>query len=904
MQFMLLPSSPLMCQVSPSFLQHLTSQESSFVAARSVPSRISKHAPVSEDYRNELSGVSVSGSVSDAAGHSTMGVLHFGTQSGDKPHPQSSIHEVPVGDRNRMGYFHLLPERLASYFGLHVPLDEDSPPASPSSSVIPSDDGTGPASQVDSITRAPKSNPGREHDIMTLQDVRDLLAEFGDYAWTMSQGAALCTITASAEFVHHVTKGISHDEVMRLGLRALYPGGNISALDTRFGACKAFLHYADHHSRLGEVTLVYILICLSIYLVCATAFSTSLKEDSKDDSQELTTNQPIMGTGGDDTTLVGCPQDDSQAPSPSASDVSQAQVTDDSASLTSSHPANAEVETRSLIEEEVVLAERRAALRRSVPFRSPTKTPSKTPRFRRRHHRAGHRQLLAAVAELLAQRKHRSGQFDYTGISEVVDRGVLPESFVAKVSALATPARERLEARLETAAYLQTPGEAAEEDEEQDLDPAVEAQYFSELLKGIDVDDEPPIGLIDAIEPHAVAEESTIEEETGALTEDLKASSTAAMRLSTSADVVEEEEKEVVAVPRSAPSNQELMELAPTQMELTVDEVKAESKAEAQSSLDSACTSQLHAASARDAPSVATSPDQQQQVRKAQSETQRLRAQFESFDLAQASDGVRLLELLPRFSPSAVVAREATHEDIDASSTILWMCARACYVSVQELQQITNLAKEGNTDEPDPHRYRDRLAAARHELTRAYQSLINFDIEVADELFWSRLGLRFAYLSLEIKPSSSAHKWVAIMADKVGQVTDRKTRIENSKIFLEHTKAAIALNSEDPTLHHMLGRFQFEIASLSWWQRTAAAAIYGALPECTMAEAQQSLEKAQQLRPQWPLNLLYLGRAMINNGQQDEGNRWLSHLANLTDASQVTTEDRMAVAEAKKLLGL
>ena len=62
--------------------------------------------------------------------------------------------------------------------------------------------------------------------------------------------------------------------------------------------------------------------------------------------------------------------------------------------------------------------------------------------------------------------------------------------------------------------------------------------------------------------------------------------------------------------------------------------------------------------------------------------------------------------------------------------------------------------------------------------------------------------------------SADAHKWYAITQGSRGQFLKISERIQNGFIFKTHIDRAVELNPNDSTLHHLLGRFCFEVDKL------------------------------------------------------------------------------------------
>lgn len=46
-----------------------------------------------------------------------------------------------------------------------------------------------------------------------------------------------------------------------------------------------------------------------------------------------------------------------------------------------------------------------------------------------------------------------------------------------------------------------------------------------------------------------------------------------------------------------------------------------------------------------------------------------------------------------------------------------------------------------------------------------------------------------------------------------------KEKINDGHLFKKHVDLALSLNPKDPSLHHLLGRFDYEVSSLKWYHK-------------------------------------------------------------------------------------
>ena len=146
----------------------------------------------------------------------------------------------------------------------------------------------------------------------------------------------------------------------------------------------------------------------------------------------------------------------------------------------------------------------------------------------------------------------------------------------------------------------------------------------------------------------------------------------------------------------------------------------------------------------------------------------------------------------------------------------------------------------------------------------------------------------------------ACHKWYAITLSSVGDFEGTKQKISNAYEIQNHFKKAIELNPLDATCYHLLGRWCFTVADVSWLQRKIASAIFDTPPSSSYEEALDYFERAERLNPNfYSMNQLWIATCYLSLSKKAEARQWLEKLLNFPAK---TEEDRSAVKQAEDML--
>ncbi|XP_045601198.1 regulator of microtubule dynamics protein 1 [Procambarus clarkii] len=154
----------------------------------------------------------------------------------------------------------------------------------------------------------------------------------------------------------------------------------------------------------------------------------------------------------------------------------------------------------------------------------------------------------------------------------------------------------------------------------------------------------------------------------------------------------------------------------------------------------------------------------------------------------------------------------------------------------------------------------------------------------------------YAAKALELDENNAEiHKWYAILAGARGEYLGITERVKSGNIFKNHIDRALELKPKDSTLHHLLGRFCFEVSQLSWLERKAATALFGEVPSSTYEEALRHFLAAEELKSSgWKENRLFVAKCHIQMSNYSAASTWLERASK---APVVTPDDEIVQNE-------
>ncbi|HVZ58067.1 MAG TPA: hypothetical protein VG870_15525 [Chitinophagaceae bacterium] len=159
----------------------------------------------------------------------------------------------------------------------------------------------------------------------------------------------------------------------------------------------------------------------------------------------------------------------------------------------------------------------------------------------------------------------------------------------------------------------------------------------------------------------------------------------------------------------------------------------------------------------------------------------------------------------------------------------------------------------------------------------------------------------YAQSAMRVNPAGAdGYYSMALAMGRRAQSASGEDRLNAVRGIKANADRAIQLNPRHGRAWHVLGKWNYEVSGLNFFEKSAIRLFYGGLPQASLEEAIRCYEKARQLEPDFALNDLELAKAYDRNGERNKAIRLLQEIPQLP----VRTEDDSQIRrEARDLLG-
>lgn len=135
-------------------------------------------------------------------------------------------------------------------------------------------------------------------------------------------------------------------------------------------------------------------------------------------------------------------------------------------------------------------------------------------------------------------------------------------------------------------------------------------------------------------------------------------------------------------------------------------------------------------------------------------------------------------------------------------------------------------------------------------------------------------SLAYSRRAVKASPKSSdPHLAVAISLGKLTPFLSSKAKIEASREIKSEADTALKINPQSDYAHHMLGRWQQEMADIGGGTRLLAKMVYGEIPKGSYQDALDHFAKARAINPNRLIHQCEYGCTLAMMGRKDEARK-------------------------------
>lgn len=107
-------------------------------------------------------------------------------------------------------------------------------------------------------------------------------------------------------------------------------------------------------------------------------------------------------------------------------------------------------------------------------------------------------------------------------------------------------------------------------------------------------------------------------------------------------------------------------------------------------------------------------------------------------------------------------------------------------------------------------------------------------------------------------------KWVAISLGCCSKFADTRTKIQDGMEVKKVLDQALQYRPDDASLHHLKGRWCYEVSQLAWLERKVVQSVFGDAMSATVEEAKAHFEAVENVQPKThKSNMLYLAKCIL-----------------------------------------
>ena len=159
-----------------------------------------------------------------------------------------------------------------------------------------------------------------------------------------------------------------------------------------------------------------------------------------------------------------------------------------------------------------------------------------------------------------------------------------------------------------------------------------------------------------------------------------------------------------------------------------------------------------------------------------------------------------------------------------------------------------------------------------------------------------------SYAKIAIKyhaKTDDANVAMSIAMGKIALTKSGKDKISYVKEIKYYADQALKINPSNFKAWHIIGKWNYEVANLNFFEEAAVNLLFGGLPDASFKNAVYAFEKARLLNPKFCLNYLELAKSYKKLGNNMMAIKILQQLLTIPNS---TEDDSIIKQEAKGLI--
>ena len=187
-------------------------------------------------------------------------------------------------------------------------------------------------------------------------------------------------------------------------------------------------------------------------------------------------------------------------------------------------------------------------------------------------------------------------------------------------------------------------------------------------------------------------------------------------------------------------------------------------------------------------------------------------------------------------------------------------------------------------------------------ISQQYSNLISVAKSPAEAADYAKRSLDEAKQAVVLAPQNEkANLALAVAYGRLTDFVDNRTKVEYSRQVKDEAEKALALEPTDDFAWHVLGRWNYAVATLNPILKLIAKYVYGGMPEASLQEAVKDYQKAIALAPQRVIHHHELARAYIALGDMGDARKeWKTELTLKPEDNEGVNDHREAQEELAK----